>query len=233
MEKLNSMVQDARALLKSAQKYAPTDDRDGIDPDLTAALATAIEKAVAADTTQQNSIRDVSRFTAAQNEALDEAHGIIAKQRNAAKGRYTTKDEQMMKEFHVGAPKAQSVKALLTELAYMKGVAEKRVGDLTKHGFKAAHLAALDAAAEKLKQTDASQELAKKAQKAATMARDAAVGELQRMIQKVRSTAKSVFAGQKPILLEFETITRAKPTKKAKASANLSVVEKNQRQANA
>jgi hypothetical protein len=228
MEKLESTVQDARALLKTAQKYAATDERDGIDPDLAAALATAIERAVAADTTQQNSLRDVGRFTEAQDKAMARAKLLIGKQRNAAKGRYGVQDKQMMKEFHVGAAPAVTVKGMVVELAYMKSVAEKRVGDLTKHGFKAADMAALDAAAEELKQADASQELAKKAQKNATQARNDAVKDLQQAIQKVRSTAKSVFAGQKSILVEFESIKRAKPAKKAKPAL---AVEKPARQA--
>ncbi|MBN2351085.1 MAG: hypothetical protein JXD23_00845, partial [Spirochaetales bacterium] len=82
------------------------------------------------------------------------------------------------------------VKAMAVELAYMKSVAEKRIGDLTKHGFKAADMAALDTAAEELKHADSSQELAKKAQKAATQARNDAVKDLQQTIQKVRSTAR-------------------------------------------
>ncbi|MBN2353539.1 MAG: hypothetical protein JXD23_13280, partial [Spirochaetales bacterium] len=73
MERLESTVQDARALLKSAQKYAETEERDGIDPDLVSALATAIERAIAADTTQQNSLRTVGHWTEAQDKAMAKA----------------------------------------------------------------------------------------------------------------------------------------------------------------
>jgi hypothetical protein len=182
---------------------------------------------IAADTTQQNSLRTVGHWTEAQDKAMAKAKLLIVKQRNAAKGRYGSRDKRMMQEFHVGASPALTVKAMAVELAYMKSVAEKRIGDLTRHGFKASDMAALDTAAEELKHADSSQELSKKAQKAATEARNDAVKELQQAMQKTRSTAKSVFAGQKNILVEFESIKRAKPVKKAKKTLT---VEKPARQ---
>jgi hypothetical protein len=219
MEKLDATVQDARALLKAAQKYEAKPDCDGIDCDLAALLSGAIERAVAADTTQQNSIRDVSRYTDAQNKAMEKARVLIGKARNAAKGRYTIKDEQMMREFHVGAKQAATVKGMLNDIEYMKGVAAKWVGDLTRHGFKAGDLAALGQTGADLAQIDASQEMAKIAQVNATEARNNAVKALLQAIQKVRDTAKSVFAGRKDVLREFATIKRAKSSKPKESSA--------------
>jgi hypothetical protein len=214
MQKLDSKVQDARALLKTARKYEAGEVGDGIDAGLVTQLAGAIEQAVASDTTQRNSFRDVGRLTDAQDKAMANARLFIRKAQNAAKGCYGSKDALMMKEFRVGAKPSNAVKVMVTDLAYLKGVAEKRVGDLAKFGFKAADLSTLATAAAELERIDALQELSKKYQKNATQQRDDAVKNLMVTMQKVRSTAKSVFIGQKDVLTEFESVLRAKPKKK-------------------
>jgi hypothetical protein len=219
MEKLEATVQDARALLKAAKKYEARPDCDGIDCELAALLSGAIERAVASETAQQNAIRDVSRYTDAQNKAMEKAKVLIGKARNAARGRYTTKNEQMMREFHVGAKPTKTVKGMLIEIDYMKTTAEKWVGELTKHGFKAGDLAALGQTGVDLGQIDASQEMAKKTQVNSTESRNNAVKSLLEAIQQVRDTAKSVYAGKKDVLREFSTIKRAKSSKPKKPSA--------------
>jgi hypothetical protein len=55
MDQLNTMLQDAKALLKTARKYE-TAEADGIDPELAAALATAVERTVAPENRPQ--VRD-------------------------------------------------------------------------------------------------------------------------------------------------------------------------------
>jgi hypothetical protein len=220
MEQLNTLVQDAKTLLKAAQRHEIAPHQDGIDSALIAALATAIEMALASDTTQRNAIRDTSRLTETQDRAAERSLELIRKLRYAAKGRFKGEDEQTLKEFRVGDKPARAVKELITELAYMRGKAEKYAGELAPCGFKAADLSALTAAAAELERADSSQELAKKAQKNATEARNNAVKALQLAMSKVRNSAKSVFAGKKDVLREFETITRAKSSKPKGPSAD-------------
>jgi hypothetical protein len=181
MEQLNTLVQDAKTLLKAAQRHEIAPHQDGIDSALIAALATAIEMALASDTTQRNAIRDTSRLTETQDRAAERSLELIRKLRYAA---------------------------------------EKYAGELAPCGFKAADLSALTAAAAELERADSSQELAKKAQKNATEARNNAVKALQLAMSKVRNSAKSVFAGKKDVLREFETITRAKSSKPKGPSAD-------------
>jgi hypothetical protein len=161
----------------------------------------------------------VNRYTDAQDRAEARAHTLIAKERDAARGRFGRQDEQMMREFAVGKPRPTSVKELATLLAYMKKAAEKYAGDLAKNGFKGADLSALTAVASELETADVSQELAKKAQKNATQARNDAVCVLRQTMQKVRSTAKSVFAGRRDVLTEFESTVRAKASRAKEPAA--------------
>jgi hypothetical protein len=158
----------------------------------------------------------VDRYTGDQDKAMAAALLFIRKLQAAAKARYKTGDGPMMREFRVGAKPSQTVKGMTTDLSYLKGVAEKRAGDLTKFGFKPADIAALGQAANDLAQADLSQELAKKAQVNATEARNQAVKDLKQAMQQVRNSAKSVFAGRKDVLREFETITRARSVRKPK-----------------
>ncbi len=114
------------------------------------------------------------------------------------------------------------MKAALGDLAYLRDTAGKRIGDLAATGFRAADLAAVDSALRTLEATDVSQELAKKTQKQATAARDEAYKALLQAAGNVRNAAKSVFIGQRAVLVEFESTVRAKP-KKAKSGTKLTV----------
>ncbi len=218
MELINTMLQDAKALLKTAQKYAAGPHADGLDPAIVSALATAVEMAQASDTAQRNAMRDTERLTDGQDRALDKCLDLVRKLRYAAKSRFAGDGESLLKEFRIGARQTHAVKDVISEIAYLKGVAQKYAGELAPCGFKAADQAALTAAAAELERADASQELAKKAQKNATQARDAALKTLKLAVSKVRNSAKSVFAGRKDVLTEFETITRRRGTVKVSSA---------------
>jgi hypothetical protein len=70
MEELDTVLQDAKTLLKSARAHAAKDGQAGIGAGLSDALAAAIERAAAADLTQRNAIRETGRLTEAQDKAL-------------------------------------------------------------------------------------------------------------------------------------------------------------------
>ncbi|MBN2352978.1 MAG: hypothetical protein JXD23_10455 [Spirochaetales bacterium] len=228
MELLNATVQDAKTLLKVARKYEADDNSsEGIDSGLVKELTGAIEMAIAADTNQRNALRDVGRLTEEQKKTMKKAVALIGKERNAAKACFGARDAQMMKEFAVGKTQAKTVKDAITDLAYMRKAAEKHIGELARYGFKASDLAALTTAASDLEVVDAEQELSKKTRKNATTGRNDTLQALKRAIQKTRSSAKSVFYDRKDVPVEFETIKRAKPAKKAKRTLT---VEKPARQ---
>jgi hypothetical protein len=212
MDLLNAAVQDANVLFKAAGKYLASDGADGLDPDLVAGLETALKEALALDTAQRNALRAVGALTAAQDKAMAKALALIRKARTAAKARYGG-DKTSLKDFRVGEERALTVKGMITDLAYFKSVASKRLGDLSKFGFRAADLAAFDAVAAELERTDTEQELAKKAQKNATAARNDAYHALVLAARQLRLSAKAVFADRSDVLRELSPIKRAKKGK--------------------
>jgi hypothetical protein len=82
----------------------------------------------------------VDRYTGDQDKAMAAALLFIRKLQAAAKARYKTGDGPMMREFRVGAKPSQTVKGMMGDITYLKGVAEKRAGDLPKFGFKPADM---------------------------------------------------------------------------------------------
>jgi ElaB/YqjD/DUF883 family membrane-anchored ribosome-binding protein len=222
MEKLDAVIQDAKALLKSARSHAAGDDTPGIGAGLIDNLTAAIERAAAADLTQRNAMRGTGRLTETQDKALKAARDQIRKVRYAGKACYKRAEKQALKEFRVGRDLPTTVKGALGDLAYLRSVAEKRIGDLKEAGFRAADLAAVDSAHRVLEAADVSQELAKKTQKEATRARDDSYRGLKEAARQVRNAAKSVFIGQRAVLVEFESTVRAKPAR-GKAKSKLTV----------
>jgi hypothetical protein len=213
MEKLDTVLQDARTLLKAAQSHAAGDGKPGIGAGLSDALAGAIERAAASDITQRNAIRETGRLTEAQNKAMRGALEQIRKVRFAGKACYKKEQAQTLKEFQVGKQPPATVKAALGDLSYLRDVASNHLGDLKDAEFGAGELAAVDASLQALEAADVSQELAKKKQKEATRARDEAYKALQEAARRLRNAAKSVFIGQPAVLVEFESTVKAKPSK--------------------
>ncbi|MBN2353569.1 MAG: hypothetical protein JXD23_13430 [Spirochaetales bacterium] len=214
MQKLDSVLQDAKALLKSAKSYAATEDEPGIGQDLIDTLAASIERAAAADITQRNAIRKTGRLTEAQDKAMHGAYDQIRKVRFAGKACFKKAERQALKEFQVGKTPPRTVKAAVGDLSYLRDVANKYLGELARIGFRASDLAAADKSLQALEVADVSQELAKKKQKEATRSRDVAYRELQEAARQVRSAAKAVFMGRPGVLVEFESTVRAKGRKR-------------------
>ncbi len=213
MDKLDSTLQDAKALLKSARKYAAAEGVPGVSTRLADTLAGAIERAAAADIGQRNAIRETGRLTEAQDKAMRDALDRIRSIRLAGKASFKAGEKQALKEFRVGGGTPSAVKATLAELAYLRNAASKRIADLAAAEFGAADLAAADAAYTALEAADVSQELGKKTQKSATMVRNGAYASLREAVRQVRSAAKAAFLRRPEILVEFESTVKAKPTK--------------------
>ncbi len=206
MEKLDATVQEGNVLLGTSTKYAAGASGDGISAEDIQSLTTTIADATTKDTMQKTAMQTVADLTAQQNKGMERGLAHIRKTQNAAKAAFGENDRQRMKEFHVGGNSLTTVKAMVTELSYMKSTAATNKTELAKSGFKDADLTEFDTITQALSDVDVKQENAKKVQKNATTARDEAMNGLRGVMKKIRNTAKVIFAGRKDVLVEFEPI---------------------------
>ncbi len=216
MEEVDVVIQDANVLLATAKKYAAGASTDGIDADAIQGLSDAHDDLLDKNTKQQKAVKDVNTLTEAQNDSLDSGLTLIRKVQNAGKSVYGESNKPMMKLLDVGGDAPTSVKKMTTKLVYMKDVATDKLADLKKGGVKDSDLPQFDTIAAALAENDATQEKAKKAQKAATLVRDEALDALKKAVRKVRNNAKSVFADNQSVLIEFEPVAAGRGSAKAK-----------------
>lgn len=210
MEKLDSALQNAKMLQTTCNRHAASGDTDGISADQIQLLAGQIANASSKDTQQKRSIEVVSTLTARQNEMVDKGDKLIQKVKEAAKGKYGEEDKARMREFHVGRDVPRSVKGLVSELKYTREVALANKSDLAQHGLKETQIEMLGTTADELSTIDAEQETAKKKQKAATNDRDNAMEALRKAMRKIQHSARSIFADEPSVLIEFESIARGR-----------------------
>jgi hypothetical protein len=225
MEQIDATIQKGNVLLAVANKHAAGTSSEGISADAIQGLSGAIDDALAKDTAQKSAVQNVTTLTALQNETLDNGMALIRKEQNAGKTVYGEDNKPVMKELHVGWPAITTVKALTTELAYCKSIAQKRATDLAKAGFKDSDIAAFDTITDALGKNDTEQENAKKLQKKATKVRDDAMIVLKKAIKKVQNNARVVFAGQPNVLIEFEPVAPGHGGTKAKPAAAKATLE--------
>jgi endo-alpha-1,4-polygalactosaminidase (GH114 family) len=214
MEELNEVVQDAKSLATAANNHAASGREEGINPEDIQSLTAAIADTTAKNKLQQDAVQTVSDMTDAQNKTMERALALIRKTQAAGKGAYGEENKQIMKEFHVGSQTITTVKGMMSELKYIKGVAQKRLTDLTGSGFKQTDVDAFDTIGAELDDIDGRQENAKKKQKGATQVRDESLDALRKLMKKIRNKAKVIFQNKPAILTEFEPIPIKRSGKK-------------------
>jgi hypothetical protein len=214
MEALNEIVQDAKSLEATAKSHAASETEEGINLEDTQGLTAAIADTQAKNKAQQDAMQTVSDLTDAQNKTMTRGMALIRKVQSAAKGEYGEENKQVMKEFHIGNQSIMTVKGMMSELKYMKGVAEKRFADLKKAGLKQSDIDNFDTIIAELDDRDSRQENAKKKQKSATQVRDESMDALRKTMKKIRNMAKVIFAEKPETLLEFEPIAIKRSGKK-------------------
>ena len=203
---VDETIQEANSLSGVMDKYASPLDEAGFGEPERNGFKLAIADLLAKDTAQKNSIEIVRQKTEAQNKAMSDALELIRTTQNAARAAYGESDKTVMKEFHVGKEKMNTLKVMTTELSYMKGVAINNQTDLAKNGFSADDIASFDTMATNLATADMEQENAKKAQASFTSSRDKACDVLDKLIKKVRNIAKVKFRKDADILNEFSSV---------------------------
>lgn len=133
---------------------------------------------------------------------------LVRVSQTAARAAYGQNNSTILKEFHVRKEKINTVRAMTTELAYMKGVAIKHQTNLAEDDFTADDIGSFDTLSQNLTIADTEQKNAKKAQATAMVARDKPADTLDKLIKKVRNIAKVKFRKEPDILNEFSLITR-------------------------
>jgi len=212
---IDEVIQEANSLVGVMEKYSSQLDEAGFDETERNGFKLAIADVLAKDSAQKNALEIVRQKTAAQNDQMNEGLGLIRASQTAARAAFGQNNTTILKEFHVGKDKLNTVKTITTELAYLKGVAIKHQTELAKNGFSADDITSFDTLSQSITSADTEQENAKKAQGSATALRDKSADALDKLIKKVRNIAKVKFRKEPEILNEFSSITRKSSSAKA------------------
>ena len=203
--KVDQLVQEANVLHGKALKYATELAGVGVTSEEITSLVTAREELFSKDTQQREKINDKREKTTLQNNAVKIAGVTIRKVRDIAKLVYRN-DPTVRAEFHIGNRLASTVSGMLTELAYLKELATRRLTDLQTRGLAQADIDALDAHKAAIEEADRVQEMAKREKVSATLTRDDSLKALKDVMFNIRKSAKICFAGNPAVLQEFREI---------------------------
>ncbi|MBN2353471.1 MAG: hypothetical protein JXD23_12940 [Spirochaetales bacterium] len=145
---------------------------------------------------------------------MEKAFVLVRKLRAAAKVCFGDKDKQVMSDSRVGKI-LNSVKNMLSELAYLKTAVAKCDGQLA--GFGVRDVASLDTTARELSAAYETQVNAVNLRKAARALRDKALSALLAAVRRVQNAARSLFGDDKVIMTEFGLVPKQRAAKKTKA----------------
>jgi hypothetical protein len=204
---IGELTEDAESLQLTMQTHHADMVAKGFKEARFQNLDDLIKDVVAKSSTQKAAHETLSQNTEAQNSAIQDGLDMETKVQNAAKSAFG-KDKTKLKEFKIGAAKSKSVSKLSQDLDYLAGVCTKYHDDLIENGMTQDDFTALSTTYANLVTADTVQEHSKKLRNVATETRDDAVAALQEEVFKIRSFAKSAFAGNKALLEEFKPIKK-------------------------
>ena len=213
-EKIDYLVQDNAALLEAIDGNRAAMDAKGFTDARYTALVSAKDDLIQKEAAQQRAVKLVVEKTAAQNDSIKSVAGIIQQIKEAAKSAFG-KDPAKLRLFKVGDKIPGSVKSLRSVTEYITQLALEYHDTLLANGLTQEDIDALNSSYGLLVSTDASQENAKKLQATATAVRNDAADKLKDLMLRTRSFAKSCFAKNPEILLQFKPIPKGKGSGKA------------------
>jgi hypothetical protein len=201
------VLEDAKALQAVMLVYQADMITKGFKPIRFQSFDDMIKAAVSKTSTQQAAHETISQNTGTQDSAIKDALAMVTKIQNAARSAFG-KDKRKLKEFGIGGKKSKSVGKVGQTLDYLAGACTKYHDELIENGLTPDDFAAITTTYANLVTANTVQEHSKKLGNIATQTRDESVAALQEEMFKIRSFAKSAFAGNKAILEEFKPIKR-------------------------
>lgn len=172
-------------------------------------LTSIKESVILKNAAQQKAVKLVAAKTVEQNTAMEAVSRIIQKIRDGAKAAFDS-DNPALKLFKVGEQMPVMVKKMRSLCEYLAPIVLEYTDILLQNGLVQEDIDLFHSASGNLIAADASQENAKKLQKAATINRDLELEKLIKEKTKVRAFAKTCFSGRPDILVQFKPIPRGR-----------------------
>ena len=200
------VLQNAGALEGAVEKHKAKMVESGFEETVLADLTAARDDLVDKGTKQDKAVELVLELTTTQNTVVESKRTLIAQVKTAARSAYGKKPD-VLKLFHIGIDVPESEKKICSECDYLFTLVNERKSDFLKNAFTQVLIDSLMNGRKDVEDADLAQENAKKAQKAATIIRNQSLSALNEIMFKIRNFAKTCFAGQPEILVEFEPIS--------------------------
>ena len=208
-DNIDYLLQDSAALILTVDNNREAMNAKGFKESSYTALTNARQNLSTKETAQQKAIELAEKKTAEQNQLLNSTRQLIQNVKNAAKSAYG-KDEAILRSFKVGEEVPKTVAKLSTTCKFISAVTLEHHDALIENGLTEEDIDKVHSASGNLTATDSVQENSKKIKSSATVARDNAAADLKDKMFRVRNFAKTCFAGNKEILLQFKPIPKGK-----------------------
>ncbi len=206
---INYLQRDAGSLIKTVNLNRTSMEEGGFSEESYTFLNTAAENLALKVTECDKAEKQMQDSTKALNATIAETRQLISDVKSCAKSAYG-KDQRILNLFKVGDKVPESVNNLIPQSEYFNSVVQERKDVLLKNGLTPAKVSKMGTAAVDLKNSDDTQENAKKLRKSCIIQRDTAVKVLNEEMFKVRNFAKACFSGKQEILVQFKPIPKGR-----------------------
>lgn len=207
--RINYTLQDSNSLDETITKHKDKMVAGGFEEVNHQSLKDLRQDLALKETAQEKADAKVDETTTAQNKVLEDKRRLVGLAKTSAKSAYG-KDPATLKLFRVGEDIPRGVSKLSATCDYLSGMITERKTDFLKNGFTQQMIDNLTSGRVDIDAADKLQEDAKKARKSATLERDAAFTALKDRMYRIRNFAKTCFAENPEVLVEFDPIPKGR-----------------------
>lgn len=200
---INYLKEDGDAVKKSVDDNRTKLDEDGFPQEKYDTLISAQANLDAKDKAQIKSVKVGESKTAEEKETMQVTKKLLGKISNAVKSAFPRK-KTIHAQFMIEEKVPRALEAFCSFCDYIAGLCAEYKSDLLKSGLTAQDIDDITSASTRIRSCNTNQQNAKKKQKAATEARDAAAVEFKDAIDSVRNYVKARYADNPEMLIAFE-----------------------------
>jgi hypothetical protein len=208
-EFIDYLIQDSDVLLKAIGQNREAMTAKGFTDERYTELANATGDLIEKEAAQARAVKLVNEKTAEQNDVMKKVIDTMQQIKDAAKSAFGN-DPAKLNVFKVGGKITKSVKSTRSLAEYFKNLTVEYKDVLLANGLVQEDLDGLNSLYQQLISTDADQENAKKLKKTSTLVRNESAKALKELLFKARNFAKSCFAKNPEILLQFKPLPKGR-----------------------
>lgn len=206
---INYTLEDGTNLSKTVDEQIGILKAEGFDEESNVKLKAALAELTSKEVVQGAAVNQKDKKVAAKEKVVAKAVNLVKRLRDAVRGAFG-EDKKKLKQYKADERLTSGVNTLSSMCEYLAPVAAAEINVLNKNGFNQQDLDNLTAMPELIRNAGSDSKRALKQQKSATILRNDAADEVDKLTRKIRRFVKARFSEKPEVMVLFEPVPKGR-----------------------